>query len=348
MGTAIIGDLHFGIHANDERFIEYQIHEWNKFIAYCKVEGINQMVMLGDFFDNRNTISVKILNMVLNQIVNSDMEIILLVGNHDTLFKNTNEVNTPRLIFEKYANINVVDTVKEIYVDDVKCLFVPWMNKDNAENSLDAIKHTGAEYCFGHFEMKDFEMTSGIKCINGLKASMFKRFKGVYSGHFHLVQNIGNIHYLGSFYQTTWADCGDQKFIYTVKAEREVNEYQEFGLTPVPMARTIFKKIHLSKEKPITKGHVDVAADSYVKVYLNYKMTAKDEKILSNLIDCAIKADVIDMRLLLDAPDDQDIGNEDFLEIFSGYMEIQEELDPDLKAGVATLIKKTYHEALEG
>lgn len=340
MSTIIIGDLHFGIRLNDERYIEYQIEEWKKFIAYCKVAGVNQMVILGDFFDNRNYLSIKMFDIILKQIIDTDIEVILLVGNHDTLFKNTNEVNAPRLFFEKYDNIQVIDAVKEIYIDDVKSLFVPWINKDNFENSIAAIQHTEAEYCFGHLELKDFEMTSGIKCVTGLNASLFKRFKKVFSGHFHLVQDVGNIHYLGSFYQTTWADCGDQKFAYTVE--------DGFELKPRPMARSIFKKIYLTKDKPISKEDVETATDCYVKVYLNYKMMAKDEKILSNLFEHAIKADVIDMRLLLDEPDDQDVENEDFMDIFNGFMEVQEELDPDLKAGVIKLMKKTYSEALEG
>ena len=85
--------------------------------------------------------------------------------------------------------------------------------------------------------------------------------------------------------------------------------------------------------------------DCYVKVYINYKMSAKDEKLLSKLQECAIKCDVIDTRILLDAPDDEDIADEDFLEIFEGYMEIQEDLDPDLKKGVINLMKETYNEA---
>lgn len=340
MTTAIIGDLHFGMRPTDERFIEYQIHEWKKFIAYCLDTGIKELVILGDFFDNRNYISVKMLDMVLNQVVKMDMKLYLLVGNHDTLFKNTSRVNTPRLLFEKYGNIEVVDTVKEIYIDDTKCLFVPWINKENYSKTIAAVKKTQADYCFGHLELNEFEMTSGIKCTDGLSAKLFKKFKKVMTGHFHLVQKKGNIYYLGSFYQTTWADCGDQKFIYTVDSE--------FDLTPVPMARSIFKKMYLTENEPISAEHVKNAVDSYVKVYLSYKMKAKDEKLLSNLIDGAIKADVVDMRLLLDAPDDRDVEDEDFLEIFDGYMEIQEELDPDLKVGVSTLIRKTYQEALEG
>jgi hypothetical protein len=119
-----------------------------------------------------------------------------------------------------------------------------------------------------------------------------------------------------------------------------------FNLKPVPMARSIFKKIYLTKEDPISDKHVQEAADSYVKVYLNYKMTAKEEKLLTNLFECSIKTDVIDLRILLEE-DDSDVAEEDFMEIFNGFMELQEDLDEDIKAGVTNLMKKTYSEALE-
>lgn len=343
MTIALIGDLHFGMRINDDRFIEYQISEWKRFIEFCAEKGIRRLIVLGDFFDNRNFISVKILDIIINIVQKRDMKMFLLVGNHDTLYKNTNEVNSPALVFKNYENVQVVDTAEEIELDGIPCLFLPWINKDNWDSSMTAIKKTKAKYCFAHLELQGFEMTSGIKCIAGLNVPTFKKFKQVYTGHFHLVQKKGNIFYLGSFYQTTWADCGDQKFIYTLDGTAGM----DFVIKQLPMARSIFKKMYFTEEKPITKQAVDDAEDCYVKVYINYKMSAKDEKLLSNLMESAIKCSVIDTRLLLDAPDD-DIAEEDFLEIFEGYMELQDDLDGDLKDGVMKLMKETYHEALNG
>jgi len=339
MPTAVIGDLHFGMRITDERFIDYQMTEWRKFIGYCKEHDITNLIILGDFFDNRNFISVKILNLVLDEIEKADIKVLLLIGNHDTLFKNTSKVNSPDLIFKKHKQVTVLQAAEEMVIDGVPCLFIPWINKENWNESLAAIKNSTAKYCFGHLELQGFEMTNGIKCTAGMNAPTFRKFKQVYSGHFHLVQKKGNIHYLGSFYQTTWTDCGDQKFAYIFEAGK---------LKAVPMARSIFKKFYFSVGKPIDNEAIEQAKDCYVKVYINYKMKAKEEKLLSKLIESAIKCDVIDMSLLLDAPDDGEVTNEDFMEIFEGYMEIQDELDDDLKSGVIQLMKETYNEALSG
>ena len=342
MTCAMIGDLHFGMRINDDRFIKYQINEWKRFIEFCAEKGIKRLIVLGDFFDNRNFISVKILDIIINIVQKHDMTMFLLIGNHDTLYKNTNKVNTPKLVFKKYDNVKVVDTAEEIEIEGIPCLFLPWINKENLDLSMAAVKDTKAKYCFAHLELHGFEMTSGIKCTAGLNATIFKKFSWVYTGHFHLVQKLGNIFYLGSFYQTTWADCGDQKFLYTLD-----NKDGNFVTTQLPMARSIFKKLYLTEERPLTKTDVDEAADCYLKVYINYKMSAKDEKLLSKLMESAIKCNVIDTRLLLDAPDGE-IVDEDFLEIFEGYMSLQEDLDADLKSGVMKLMKETYFEALNG
>jgi DNA repair exonuclease SbcCD nuclease subunit len=326
---------------NDDRFIDYQIKEWLKLIKFCDEKKIKKLIILGDFFDNRNYLSIKILDIVLNVIQRHNMKVLLLVGNHDTLLKNTSKVNSPQLIFRNHGNVTVVDKAEEIVLDGIPCLFLPWINKENWTESMAAIKNTKAKYCFAHLEMQGFEMTSGIKCTAGLNAPTFRKFDEVFTGHFHLVQKKGNIRYIGAFYQTTWADCGDQKMVYTLRAKDG-----QFKISKLAMARSIFKKMYFTEEKPITKEAVDEAADCYVKIYINYKMKAKDEKLLSKLMESAIKCDVIDTRLLLDAPDDEDIGDEDFIEIFEGYMELQEDLDDDLKSGVMTLMKETYNEAI--
>jgi hypothetical protein len=75
-------------------------------------------------------------------------------------------------------------------------------------------------------------------------------------------------------------------------------------------------------------------------------MTAKEEKLLTNLFECSIKTGVIDLRVLLEE-DDSDVAEEDFMTIFTGFMELQEDIDADVKAGVTKLMKKTYSEALE-
>lgn len=339
---AVIGDLHFGIRLGDDRYMKFQIDEWKAFIASLKKHKITRLVMLGDFFDDRNYIPVKTLHMIMNEVLNNNIKVIMLVGNHDSLFKNTNRVNAPELVFKNHKNLKIISEPVELDIDGVPCLFVPWINKENQKYALDMIKRTKAEICFGHFELTGFEMTNGIVCRAGMQPKVLKKFKRVITGHFHLKQDLGNISYIGSFYQQTWADYDDQKEFWLV-------DLKGWTFAEYHSSRQIFRKFHFDKDNPITEDFIEHAKDCYVKVYLDYKLKKKEEMILSKIMESAIKCDVINNLILLEGSmDDEEISmSEDFIETFEGYMDLQEDLDHQLKAGVMDLIKTTYAEALK-
>jgi len=58
-------------------------------------------------------------------------------------------------------------------------------------------------------------MNDYAECSNAmLNAEDFKKFKHVYSGHFHLPSTKGNITYLGSPFQHTFNDVGSIRGYY--------------------------------------------------------------------------------------------------------------------------------------
>jgi DNA repair exonuclease SbcCD nuclease subunit len=339
---AVIGDLHFGIRLGDDRYLKFQIDEWKAFVANLKKQKVTRMIFLGDFFNDRNFISVKILNMILKEVLDNNIKLIMLIGNHDALFKNTNRINTPDLVFGKNKNIRIISEPEEITIDDVPCLFMPWINKENQETALQSIKDAKAKFCFGHFELTGFEMTNGIVCRAGMQPKLLKKFDRVITGHFHLKQQLGNISYIGSFYQQTWADYDDQKEYWLMDLKK--NTFADYT-----SSRQIFRKFHFDKDNPITEAHIKHSQECFVKVYLDYKLKKKEEMILSKMMESAITCDVINNTILLEnSMDGDEISmSEDFLETFEGYMELQEDLDKQLKAGVMKLIKSTYAEALK-
>lgn len=342
MPIAIIGDLHFGIKLNEDRYIDYQIKAWKRFISHCKKAGIKRIISLGDFFDDRRYLSLKMLDIIKNQIINNDMKMIVIVGNHDALFKNTNKINSPKLIFGDHPNFKIVENKPlAISIDGKKCLLVPWMNKENKKQCIDAISKSDASFLFGHFEFNGFSMVNGIQCTNGLDISPFRKFDRVFSGHFHLVQTKKNIYYLGSFYQTTWNDYGDQKYFYILK---------EGILDKRDSSRKIYRKLTVDKDNPLDKVDLDIYKDCYLKVYLNVKIPKKQEKILSKLKTDAIKCDVIDNTILLQAlAEDENVSaSEDVIEILEGFMELQDDIDKKYKKGITNLLKSVYSESIEG
>ena len=62
-----------------------------------------------------------------------------IVGNHTAYYKNTNDVNTIQLLLNESKNIICYEKATEIKLDKLKVLIVPWINKENREETHDCI-----------------------------------------------------------------------------------------------------------------------------------------------------------------------------------------------------------------
>ena len=110
----VIGDVHFGIHSNSIDWLDIHKEYFNNFLMPTIIKNKKDgdvLFILGDVFDSRQSINVLILNEALN-IFNELVDIIpiyIILGNHDVYYKNTNEVNSLKLL--KYINnIYIIDT----------------------------------------------------------------------------------------------------------------------------------------------------------------------------------------------------------------------------------------------
>ena len=60
----------------------------------------------------------------------------------------------------------------------------------------------------GHLELNGFEAHPGHVMESGMDKNAFSKFKKVFSGHYHMKSNKGNVYYLGNPYQLYWNDYG--------------------------------------------------------------------------------------------------------------------------------------------
>ena len=57
--VALISDIHFGVYANDIRWMDMQINYFETFFKESLIkQGITDVYILGDLLDNRKTLSV--------------------------------------------------------------------------------------------------------------------------------------------------------------------------------------------------------------------------------------------------------------------------------------------------
>ena len=112
MTIALITDQHLDGRKGSGVFWNYfeKFYE-NVFFPYLKKNKITTVIDLGDTFDNRKSVDFNVLQRVKKKYfdVLQDMgiELHMILGNHDTYYKNTNEVNSPDLLLCDYNNITV-------------------------------------------------------------------------------------------------------------------------------------------------------------------------------------------------------------------------------------------------
>ena len=140
MKVALITDTHFGARNDNQNFNEYffQFYE-NQFFPYLKEHNITDVVHLGDVMDRRKYVSYRIAKDFRERFIDKFVGINfhMLVGNHDTFYKNTNDVNSlHELVDGRYKDITVYEKATEVEFDGCKILFVPWINVDN-DNRID-------------------------------------------------------------------------------------------------------------------------------------------------------------------------------------------------------------------
>lgn len=232
MKVAMITDTHFGIKNDAPEFVDHQVEFYNNtFFPKLVEEGIKTILHLGDIFDrrkytNHNTLH-RFRECFFDKLVEHGITMYLIVGNHDTYFKSTNDVNSPSLFLEGYGDHIVLIEEPTVYTfGSTPIQFMPWINSENYHESIKAMNDSEANICMGHFEIRGFEMNRGGGVnTSGLKAETFDAFHTVFSGHFHEPSTDGRITYLGAPYEYTWSDFDCDRGFYIYNPDENELEY---------------------------------------------------------------------------------------------------------------------------
>lgn len=254
MKTIIIGDIH--LDKNELTIVEKINLLTSIFQSDC-----DRFILLGDVFDSRKAANTYAVKLIQNLFLSTNNEIYIIIGNHCCVYKNTLYPNSLETSFKNIPNVHIID--KPTDLDDF--LLVPWINDENYDDCIDAIKKSDKKYLCGHLEINSFYMTNGIQCRTGFKLSDLSKFKKVISGHFHLFQESKNICYLGNIMQESWNDYDNQKHYCIVEDDKI--EYN-------PIGKQIYHKIILDDDQ--TDFCVDNYVDCVVKLF-HYKKPSKKQ-----------------------------------------------------------------------
>ena len=354
MKAAIITDQHFGARNDSLQFLDFFEKFYSgTFFPTIDERKIDTLFILGDTFDRRKYVNFYSLQrskeMFFDPLAERNITVYMLVGNHDTYYKNTNDVNSPELLLEDYTNIHIISNPQTIHLDyaDVKSdvLMMPWICSENYEMSMTELKNSSATVCMGHFEIEGFQMYRGAPSHDGLSAKMFDKFDMVFSGHYHHKSSNKNIHYLGNPYEMTWQDYSDPRgfHIFDIKSHE-----LEFIRNP----HSIFKKIIYDDKTDDIKTISGWDLEEYQSCYVKIVVVNKTNPYLFDvLINNLYKAGVIDISIaedIVELGEDDDVVDqtEDTTTILNKFIDnIETDLD---KSKIKNIMRELYLEALNG
>lgn len=223
----LLGDTHFGVRNDSQVFRDFQNLFFDElFFPYCIKNNIKEVWQFGDFFDKRKTVNFMTKNntriRILEKFVEHDIQLHILMGNHDQYYRNDRSINSLReLIHEKYpSHITIYDEITTVNVGgNMTTDIIPWINPKDNEEFFDYTKKSISPYAFGHFELSGFEMMKGHTIKKGMDAELLSNYDEVFSGHYHTKSKKGNIRYLGVPYEMTWSDYDDEKGFYVMDTD---------------------------------------------------------------------------------------------------------------------------------
>jgi hypothetical protein len=182
---------------------------------------------------------------------------------------------------------------------------------------------------------------AGITNPHGMNAEIFSRFERVMSGHFHTRSSQGNVDYLGSQFEFTWADVDDPKFFHVLDTEtREV--------TAVRNPITIFKKIiYDDVSNDYSNFDFDACKHKFIKLIV---LNKTDLYMFDKFVDSLQNIETFELKIaesfeeyLGESVEDEKVSLEDTTELLDSYVEA---VDTDLdKDHLKIELRKLYTEA---
>ena len=315
MKIALLNDSHFGVRNDSEAFRNYQLRFFDEiFFPYLKEHNIKTFVHLGDVVDRRKFINFQTASIwrkkFWDRLYEEQIDTHIIIGNHDTYFKNTNDVNAIENLYSSFDKRNepwIYTKSTVVDFDGTPILFTPWICDDNYDHSIEMLRTAKADLCFGHLEIKGIEMQNGVINEHGLSKSDFKRFDRVVSGHFHKHTDDGQIFYCGAQYEMTWSDYQDPKAFHIFDTETR-------ELTRISNPLTIHKKIiYDDKKKDYTNFDIQPYNNHFIKlIVLNKTNNEVFDKFLERLYN---EITVHDLNIVEDYSDIKASVREDILEM---------------------------------
>lgn len=334
MKIAILNDTHCGIRNSSEVFLNNAAEFYdNVFFPYCKEHNIKQIVHLGDYYDHRKFVNFKALNHnrkhFLNKLREYGMSMDIIPGNHDTYYKNTNDLNSLKELLGHFMNeIHIIMEPRVMEYGSLKMALLPWINSENYDASMKFVKECKADWLGGHLELVGFDMMKGIKQTHGMDRTLFDKFEMVLTGHYHTQSQQDNIKYLGSQMEFFWSDAGDKKYFHVLDTETR-------ELEAIHNPYTIFERIIYDDSK---RDYADYDVSNLDKKFVKIVVINKQDLFtFDRFVDRIQNRNIHELKIaenfnefIGENVEDDSISVEDTSTLLDSYIDaVDTELDKD-------------------
>jgi DNA repair exonuclease SbcCD nuclease subunit len=313
-------DIHFGARLNSEQHLN-DCHEFIDWFCDLAIrEKATHIAFLGDWYENRNQISVRTLNSshaAARKLDNLGLPVFFIVGNHDLFYRsNRNIFSTDP--FSDFKNFRIISEPQEI---NKEMYAAPYLF--HPEYPELAAKINSYKYVLGHFEFRNFVVTGQDKVLDhGPDAKQFTGPRYILSGHFHKRQFSGNVVYIGNAFPTNYGDAGDsERGAAMLDTESEDIIFYDYPKCP------LFYKTRLSHV--LAAENADFKPGSRVKCLLDIDIGYTDVQ--------ALKAEMIEAYQLREFVIEQDAVNQK--QAISEGLEVEDDALDQLDNTVRQLIK---------
>lgn len=218
----LISDLHFGNAGNSPKHNQDIIEFFNWVIDNSN--DIEEIVILGDTFHQRDKLSVDSINYAIKGIellASHFSRVVMLVGNHDMFFRDTRETNSCN-IFKHISNVEIIEDFKH----EGNVSYVSWIcNGEEYDKIIKETKQNKTKYMLAHLELSSFSMNDHYIMEHGQSHKELSHVERVFTGHYHGRQIRDNVVYIGNPFPFDFNDANDMNKGFCV-LDTETGEYE--------------------------------------------------------------------------------------------------------------------------
>jgi DNA repair exonuclease SbcCD nuclease subunit len=225
MKILFYSDIH--IRQSNRKWIEIALNEVKRIALEKRVDWV---INCGDTFNTRgllHTADFDLLQGIYSDWNENGISQIIVVGNHDQEDK-AGKIH-PMKIFDCFKNWIIVD--KPIYLESLNFWFCPYIY-DRKETEQAILSAPINSYAVVHWGIAGAQMNDFRIDEDGIPVKWIKKFKKVFSGHYHLRNTFENVQYIGSLLQKDFNEMGCDKGVLLYDIETDNLEFIEVKGTP--------------------------------------------------------------------------------------------------------------------